>query len=192
VLVPDYHAAVWVLWNQPAVPAPNHATPWLALAPHLGHGQFVSGGLGRLVNAAVAVLAGLVAHRWRRDLWRVVWLIAVVLAARSVFEAVMVPYYVMPGLALALVAARASGTRFIATILAGSGLTVMAFTHHGSWQYWLGVSALTVLSLAVAWPRRSAADADDQLSQPVTDPDTRPVLDPPTSPESELLLRTGT
>ncbi len=40
VLVPDFHDAFYVLSHQPADPAPNHITPWLALAPKLGHGPW--------------------------------------------------------------------------------------------------------------------------------------------------------
>jgi hypothetical protein len=153
VLVPDFHAAFSVLSRQPADPYPNHATPWLHLAPRLGRGPQVSGGPGRLLNAVVAVAAGFVAVRWRRDVVRIVWLAAFVLAARTVFEAVMVPYYVMPGLALALVAAaRAPRIRWLGTCAAGAGLTVMTFTHHGPWEYWLLMTGLTAATLALAWP----------------------------------------
>lgn len=160
VLVPDFHAASWVLLNQPSDPTPNHATPWLALAPKLGHGPLVAGGPGRLLNGALAVAAGFVAYRWRRDLWRIVWLAAVVLAARTVFEAVMVPYYVMPGLALALVAGSRNTLRWLGVCIAGAGLTVMTFTHHGRWEYWLALTGLTVAMLALAWPVRRLPDRE--------------------------------
>jgi len=153
VLVPDFHAASWVLLNQPSDPTPNHLTPWFALAPKLvGHGPLVAGGPGRLLNGAVAVGAGVLASRWRRDVWRIVWLAALVLAARTVFEPVMVPYYVMPGLAFALVAGRRHTLRWLGVCGAGAGLTVMTFTHHGRWEYWLAMMGLTALTLALAWP----------------------------------------
>jgi len=151
VLVPDFHDAFYVLSHQPADPTPNHITPWLSLAPKLGHGQ-VSGGPGRLFNGAVAIGAGVLAHRWRRDVWRIVWLIALVLAARTVFEAVMVPYYVMPGVVLALVAARRQTLRWVGVCVAGAGLTVITFSHHGRWEYWLAMTGLTAIMLALAWP----------------------------------------
>ncbi len=154
VLVPDFHDAFFVLSHQPADPTPNHVTPWLALAPKTGHGSQVSGGPGRLLNLVVAIAAGFLASRWRRDVWRIVWLMAMVLAARTVFEAVMVPYYVMPGLVLALVAARRDTLRWVGVCVAGAGLTVMTFTHHGRWEYWLALTGLTALILALAWPVR--------------------------------------
>jgi hypothetical protein len=156
VLVPDFHAAFWVLAHQPSDPTPNHVTPWIALAPKLGHGHLVSGGPGHLLDGAVAVGAGFLAYRWRRDVWRIVWLAALVLAARTVFEAVMVPYYVMPGLALAVVAASRNTLRWLGACVAGAGLTVMTFTHHGRWEYWLAMTGLTVTMLALAWPAREA------------------------------------
>lgn len=153
VLVPDFHDAFYVLSHQPADPTPNHITPWLSLAPKLGHGQ-VSGGPGRLLNGAVAVAAGFLAHRWRRDVWHILWLIALVLATRTVFEAVMVPYYAMPGVAIALVTARPHSLRWVGVCVAGAGLTVMTFTRHGRWEYWLAMTGLTAVMLALAWPVR--------------------------------------
>jgi hypothetical protein len=159
VLVPDFHAAFWVLANQPSDPTPNHVTPWIALARKLDHRPLVSGGLGHLLNGGVAVGAGFLAHRWRRDVWRIVWLAALVLAARTVFEAVMVPYYVMPGLALALVTGSRNALRWLGACVAGAGLTVMTFTHHGRWEYWLAMTGLTVAVLWLAWPARGSRAA---------------------------------
>ncbi len=175
VLVPDFHDASFVLLHQPADPMPNHVTPWLALAPNLGYGQ-VSGGPGRLLNVVVAIAAGFLAYRWRRDVGRIVWLAALVLAARTVFEAVMVPYYVMPGVALALVSASRNTLRWLGVCIAGAGLTVMTFTHHGRWEYWLALTGLTAAMLALAWPnRRSAVPRAPEL--PAADVvDERPVL----------------
>ena len=36
VLVPDFHAAMWVLANQPSDPTVNHLTPWFALGATVG------------------------------------------------------------------------------------------------------------------------------------------------------------
>jgi hypothetical protein len=155
VAIPDYHAAMWVLVNQPSDPIANHVTPWIALAPSLHRGDLVAGGLGRLFNVLVAVAAAFVAMRWRADLWRILWLVAAVLAARCIFEAVMVPYYVMPGIALALVTSMRHRVRETSTMLCAAGLTVMVFTHHGRWEYWLAESALSVLMLALAWPGKT-------------------------------------
>ncbi len=160
VLVPDFHAAYFVLVHQPSDPMPNHATPWLALAPKLGPQQ-VAGGPGRLLYGGVAVGAGILAYDWRRDLWRIVWLASAVLAARTVFEPVMVAYYVIPGLALSLVAARRHSLRWLGVCLAGAGLTVMTFTHHGPWEYWLALVGLTVAVLALAWPAQAVRHPED-------------------------------
>ena len=98
---------------------------------------------------------------WRRDLWRIVWLASAVLAARTVFEPVMVAYYVIPGLALSLVAARRHSLRWLGVCLAGAGLTVMTFTHHGPWEYWLALVGLTVAVLALAWPAQAVRQPED-------------------------------
>ncbi len=104
---------------------------------------------------------GSLAYRWRRDVWRIVWLAALVLAARTLFEPVMVPYYVMPGLALSLVAGRRHTLRWLGVCVAGAGLTVMTFTHHGRWEYWLALTGLTAAMLALAWPVQPVREAKD-------------------------------
>jgi len=175
VVVPDFHQSIWVLFHQPAAPSVNHPTPWLALSPKLGHG-LVSGGTGRLLGIGAAAVAGVFAHRWRASTDRVVWLVAAALAARTLFEPVMVPYYVVPGLALALVVAARGGTlRWLGTCAAGAGLTVLAFTHHGRWEYWLALSGLTVAVLVLAWPARATSSGPQS---------------PPTYPEFQELRGT--
>jgi hypothetical protein len=152
VAIPDLHDAVRTLLRQPAVPSVNHATPWVLLSPKLPHGM-VAGGPARSIAIVVALGAGAIARTWRHDPTRVVWLMAMVLGARCVFDAVMVPYYVMPAVALALVAAAtAPPARFALTAIAAAGLTVMTFTHHGLWEYWLMMTALIGAVLGMAWP----------------------------------------
>ena len=115
------------LVKQPTPPAVNHATPWVALAPRVpdgglghyaafvpglrhpafhvinSHSVLVSGGPGRSIDLVLAVALGLFV--WRRPQLpiQIVWLAAVVLASRCLFEAVMTPYYLAPPLILALV-----------------------------------------------------------------------------------------
>ncbi len=60
----------------------------------------------------------------------------------------------MPGLALALVAARRHTLRWVGVCVAGAGLTVMTFSHHGRWEYWLAMTGLTAVMLVLAWPGR--------------------------------------
>lgn len=35
--------------------------------------------------------------------------------------------------------------------MAGAGLTVMAFSHHGEWTYWSMMTAIIAALLALAW-----------------------------------------
>ena len=47
-----------------------------------------------------------------------------------------------------------TGSGSTSTMLCAAGLTVMVFTHHGRWEYFLAVAGLSVLMLALAWPGR--------------------------------------
>lgn len=129
------------LVKQPETPAFNHATPWLAVVPHLygnlathvlrasfprqvaGHfavttrvlaripSLAVSGGDIRSIGLLGAVALGVYAWRRRPDLLGVVWLVATALALRCYFEPVMTPYYLAPPLIVALLAAGCAGWR---------------------------------------------------------------------------------
>jgi hypothetical protein len=121
------------LVQQPTPPSINHATPWVALAPHLtstgvqtihrsalvsgglGHAAvkavtvtgvptlMVSGGPGRMIDVVLAFLLGVFVWRRPQPPIRLLWLAAVVLASRCFFEPVMTPYYLAPPLILCLI-----------------------------------------------------------------------------------------
>jgi len=170
VAVPDFHDAVRTLLDQPAFPIGNHATPWVAMSPRLARGV-VAGGPIRLCGVAVALGVAPLARKIRSRPAAVVWLMAVALGARCIFDPVMVPYYVMPCVTLALIAAATNGWRFTFTIAAGAGLTVMTFTHHGEWPYWLMMTAIMFAMLATAWPSVPPAFINDvALSRGTTEP----------------------
>ena len=115
----------------------------------------VAAGPARIGAVVVAVVAGLIASRWRDDLGRLVWLAALVMAARCAFEAVMVPYYVMPAVTLAfIVAASRPEWRWIPTLAVGVTLTVVTHFHAGMWTYWLSMTALLAALLVLAFPPR--------------------------------------
>src|SRR3984885_1056645 len=107
---------------QPTPPTVNHPTPWISLAPrlfqappvvaqravityrsgkfveHVARGEFhsvalVSGGAGRAIETVLAVFIGLYVWRRPQSADRFVWLAAVCLGMRCLFEAVMLPYY---------------------------------------------------------------------------------------------------
>ena len=179
--------------QQPAFPATNHDTPWLALAPRLRvatervgqavslarqHGRFVvhsapghlvrpdvvSGGLGRTIYLVVAVLVGL--YVWRRPQTpeRLLWLSATILAARCGFEAVMCPYYLAPPLFLALVmAARCGWRKFIPATVIALEVSLFAYSDFGPWVWWLTVVTALGAVLAMGFPRKVAVPTPSQV-----------------------------
>ena len=58
VIVPNAHATIHAVLDQPNFPKVDHATPWLLLAPKLGHGA-VAAGPGRIIGLVLAVAVGL-------------------------------------------------------------------------------------------------------------------------------------
>jgi hypothetical protein len=158
--------------RQPNWPAIDHPTPWLPLAPHLAGGA-VAGGPARALAIAAACGCALVAGRrvraarhaarWSRaTLSELLWWTAVALALRSVFEPVMVAYYLWPGLAVALIAATRNWPRLIATSAVAAAVS---FGSQSSWRSpwgWWGFMVLGLaLTLLFAYPPlgRPAAQA---------------------------------
>jgi hypothetical protein len=134
--------------SQPNWVTVDQATPWAALSPHTGTGQAVAAGPARVLAILVAGGCALVAgRRWRRArqapewgqdlLLQVLWWVAVALALRSVFEPVMVAYYLWPPLAVALIAASRSWSRLIPASIAAAALTLVSqLTWYGPWSWW--------------------------------------------------------
>jgi hypothetical protein len=134
--------------SQPNWVTVDQATPWAALSPHTGTGQTVAAGPARVLAILVACGCALVAGRrwraarqapaWGQDLLlQVLWWVAVALALRSVFEPVMVAYYLWPPLAVALIAASRSWSRLIPASVAATGLTLVSqLTWYGPWSWW--------------------------------------------------------
>ena len=164
-------ATIHAVTNQPNAPTVDHPTPWIYvafLAPHMSGGSVAAGparALAVLVACGCAVLtwrrwqAARLAGAWRPDdLAALLWWIAVTLALRTVFEPVMVSYYVWPPLAVALVAASRDWIRLIA---AGVTAIVLTWLAQGSWRnpwvWWTPVVVVLALTLAAAWPARSRA-----------------------------------
>ena len=168
-MIPDFHDTWKVLTQQPTYPAVDHPTPWVLVSPRIGPGM-VAAGPARIGAVVVAVGAGLIASRWRDDRRRLVWLAALVMAARCIFEAVMDPYYVMPAVTLAfIVAASRPGWRWIPTLAVGVTLTVVTHFHAGIWTYWLSMTALLAALLVLAFPSRGGtACARPDVAPPET------------------------
>ncbi len=105
------------------------------------------------------VADGAAGRRWRpEDLAALLWWIAVALALRTVFEPVMVSYYVWPPLAVALVAASRDWIRLIPATATAVVLTFLAqVSWRNPWVWWTPVVVVLGLTLAAARPARSPA-----------------------------------
>ena len=169
------------LVQQPTPPSMNHPTPWIALAPKVagttvsgigtaarvaaGTGVVhtatalhrsvgaVSGGSGRSIYLALALLLGVYVWRRPQDPVRLLWLAGLVLAARCFFEAVMTPYYLAPPLFLLLVlAARTDVRRFAGSVAVALGISWFAYWHFAPWVWWPPVVVGLLVILALAYP----------------------------------------
>jgi hypothetical protein len=177
----NWQATYQAVTRQPNWPAVDHPTPWLPLAPHIAGGA-VAGGPARALAVLVACGCALVAGRrlraarhaprWSRaTLEELLWWTAVALALRCVFEPVMVPYYLWPGLAVALiVAAAATWQRLIWASVFAAAVTVGSQSGWRSpWGWWgcmIAGLALTLLCAGIPLRRTSP--------RPATPPDQPP------------------
>jgi hypothetical protein len=164
----NWTATIHAITSQPNAPTVDHPTPWIyltLLAPHMSGGSVAAGPARAL---AVLVACGCGALTWRRwqaarlagvwrpdDLTSLLWWIAVTLALRTVFEPVMVSYYVWPPLAVALVAASRDWIRLLPATVTVSVLTFLA---QGSWRnpwvWWTPIVFVLALTLAASRPAR--------------------------------------
>jgi hypothetical protein len=165
----NWTATVHAVTSQPNWPGVDHPTPWNSLAPHLSGGA-VAAGPARVLAILVACGCALVAgRRWRaarhnapwcpETLQEVVWWAAVALALRSVFEPVMVAYYLWPVLAVALIPASRRWPHLLTTAVVTSTLTfVSQATWRGAWTWWAPMVAGLAITLLLArvLPRKSA------------------------------------
>jgi hypothetical protein len=176
----NWTVTIHAVTNQPNAPTVDHPTPWIyvsVLAPHMSNGSVAAGPARAL---AVLVACGCALVTWRRwqtarlagiwssdDLAALLWWIAVTLALRTLFEPVMVSYYVWPPLAAALVAASRDWIRLLPV---GVTAIVLTFLSQGSWRnpwiWWTPIVAVLALTLVAARPARSPAA--QALPEPVT------------------------
>jgi hypothetical protein len=166
----NWSATVHAVTSQPNSPTIDHPTPWVYLAPHLSDGS-VAAGPARALTLVLACGCGLVTwRRWRAaretivwspdDVTQLLWWTAAALTLRSVFEPVMVSYYVWPPLAVALVAASRSWWRLIPTTATAITLTFLSqVSWRNPWIWWTPMVTLLGLTLLFSypWPARSAA-----------------------------------
>lgn len=149
------HATWHALVAQPNFPNIDHPTPWTALAPRLGgHGRSlaVAAGPGRLVALALALAGAPMAWRWRDRLDRLSALLAGALALRVLTESVLVPYYLWPPLAVALVAAAAARSWRLLVVAATGALagSVLAEVSVPWLLWWTAAVAAVTGAVAVA------------------------------------------
>ena len=167
----NWTATIHAVTNQPNAPAVDHPTPWIyltLLAPHMSDGSVAAGPARALAVLVACGCAALTWRRWQRarlaGLWRpddlaaLLWWVALTLALRTVFEPVMVSYYVWPPLAVALVAASRDWLRLLPVTVTA---TVLTFLSQGSWRnpwaWWTPIVAVLALTLISAKPRRAPA-----------------------------------
>ncbi len=154
MVIPDPHATLHILLDQPNFPTVDHPTPWVLLAPSLGQGV-VAAGPGRVVGLALCCALGGVAWFWRHEPERAVWLLGAALGLRCLFESVLDPYYVGPAIGFFLLAlAGRIWLRGVLGAAAAAGLTDLVYFRPGMWWYWSEMTAVMVVLAALAWPAR--------------------------------------
>ena len=137
----NWHATVRAVTSQPNSPTVNHPTPWTALSAHLGGGMVAAGPARALAVLAACGCAVAARRRWGTAVqggeWspetfaRLLWWVAVALALRSLFEPVMVAYYVWPALAVALIPASRSWPRLAGAAVAAAAPDVPPLSFRG-------------------------------------------------------------
>lgn len=157
VVIPNPHATIHALIDQPNFPRIDFPTPWVLVAPHLAR-HTVAAGIGRLIGLAGDAALGLVAARWRRDPVSVAWLCGAALSLRCLFESVMDPYYVAPAIAFFLAALVLSDwVRWTVAAMLGAGLVDLVYFRTGIWWYWVEMAAaFSLLGLVTLPPERFA------------------------------------
>jgi hypothetical protein len=174
----NWKATLHAVASQPNWPAVDHPAPWMSLTPHLSGGA-VAAGPARALSVLAACGCALVARHQLRAAWhapagtgdshltavaprnspgwdpgtlrQVLWLVAVALALRGVFEPVIVAYYLWPALAVALIAASVSWRTLAATSFAASAVTLASqLPWHGAWSWWSPMIAGLALTLFFA------------------------------------------
>ncbi len=162
----NWTAAIHAVTSQPNSPTIDHPTPWIYLAPHIA-GDQVAAGPARILALLAACGCALVAgRRWRAGgersqeiLPELLWWTAVALALRSVFEPVMVAYYLWPPLAVALIAASRHWSRLFPT---GCAVVVLTFFSqiqwHNPWAWWTPMVTGLALTLFLARERSGRSE----------------------------------
>ncbi|MHB1855575.1 MAG: hypothetical protein ACYCS2_11035, partial [Acidimicrobiales bacterium] len=167
--------------EQPNFPLLDQPTPWSLLSPQMSN-HAIGAGPSRLVAVAVAAALGGLGWRWRwRGDWpRLLWLASAMLATRGVFEAVMVPYYVIPALFLAVLAAWIALPTWRALMVSAAAFgTIVMYSHRGPmWSWWLEASATLLATILVACPALGARSSPRPLRDETSEGPTASPVDP--------------
>ena len=184
-LVQEWSATSKLLLRQPNYFANNHPTPWAAIAPVIApprteklkvlnyvgspHGHHhvvmidmkvhsmpvVAAGPGRIVAIVIACALGFAIKRITPTWPQLLWAVALALLLRCIFEPVMVPYYLLPGLALVLLTASQLNTlRFCVVAATVAMCTLLSYRHVSEWQYYVTMVTTIGVALVAAWPGR--------------------------------------
>ena len=158
-LVMQWRQTSAVLFHQANARFLDHATPWIALSPTLSR-TTVGTGPGRMIAVLLAVLVGFMAYRRAPSRVGLLWLCALALSLRCVFESVMDVFYLGPPLALIVLTAAtcASRRRLVGAWAISIFATVYGFHRASEWGYWAPMVAFLAIGLACAWPGRSEVD----------------------------------
>ena len=150
-------------------------TPWLSLAPHVpktvfsAYGSYeVSGGSVRAVSVLAALGLGIwtaisVRRHGPYERAYVVWLMGVALSFRVLVEPVLLPYYVVPVLAILMISASSRGVWRSLLYSACAVIQICAVSFYSApWPYWCCLLATTTCCVLAARPT-SRSSAEDKL-----------------------------
>ena len=142
-LIAEWGATSKVLLRQENFEYLDHATPWIALSPHLSSIS-VGAGPGRLIAVAGAICLAIMTARRTPSLQGFFWLCALALSLRCVFESVMVPFYLAPPLAMIVLTAsfRQRWRWLLSAWIVAMVATVFAYSRLPEWSYWTPMVAV--------------------------------------------------
>jgi hypothetical protein len=195
-LVESWTATTTALVKQPTFPSIDHSTPFLFLAPVIGHlkaavgfgfvregsggrfittiahgqGEIVAPGPARILALAFAAGTGIYAWRRRPSAAVIVWLCALSLSVWCFVEPVMTPYYVWPALGFVVLAGSTrSVLRFGLIAIGATFVTVWVEQLYSTWSWWAPAIGVLGVCLFLAHPNGTASAepaAGDNASLP--------------------------
>jgi hypothetical protein len=178
----NWTATIHAVTNQPNAPSIDHPTPWIyvtLLARPMSDGSVAAGPARALSVLAAVGCAVVIRNRWRterlsgvwsqRALAELLWWIALALTLRTVFEPVMVSYYVWPPLAAALIAACWDWIRLLPATVTATVLTFLSqISWRNPWMWWTPMVVMLALTLLAARPARAAQPAALRNARAIT------------------------